>query len=131
MEASSIFSPTVRFFFAIVPPVISFFTPLTPSTSLRRAALLGNRFERCQRIEAFAGEHHAGAVGDGGEIAQHHAEAVIERHRNAQTIFGRQPHRLADEEAIVENIMVRQRRALGKAGGARGELNVDRLVELQ
>ena len=43
----------------------------------------------------------------------------------------RQPHRLADEEAVVEDVVVRQRRAFGKAGGAAGELNVDRLVELQ
>ena len=39
--------------------------------------------------------------------------------------------RLADEEAVVEDVVVRQRRALGRAGGAAGELDVDRIVELQ
>ena len=97
----------------------------------RGAALLGDRLERGQRIEAFAGEDHAGAVGDRGEIAQHHAEAVIERHRDAQPVLRREPHRLADEEAVVEDVVMGERRAFGKAGGARGELDVDRLVELQ
>ena len=38
---------------------------------------------------------------------------------------------LADEEAVVENIVVGQRGTLGQTGGAGGELDVDRLVELQ
>ena len=95
------------------------------------ATLLGDGFKRRQRVEAFAGEYHAGAVSDGSEIAEHHAEAMIERHRDAQAIFRRQLHRLADEEAVVENVVMRQRRAFGKAGGPRRELDVDRLVELQ
>ncbi len=97
----------------------------------RGAALLGDGFQRDQRIETLAGKYHAGAVGDRREIAQHHAEAVIERHRDAEAILGREPHRLADEEAVVEDVVMRQRRAFGKAGGARGELDIDRLVELQ
>ena len=97
----------------------------------RRAALLGYGLQRGERIKTFAGKHHAGAVRQRGEIAEHHAEAVVERHRNAQPILGGEPHRFADEEAVVENIVVRQRRALGKAGGAGGELDIDRLVELQ
>ncbi len=43
----------------------------------------------------------------------------------------REPHRLADEEAVVENVVMGQRRAFGKAGGAGSELDVDRLIELQ
>ena len=97
----------------------------------RGAAFLGHGFERHQRIEAFARKHHAGAVRQRRKIAQHHAEAVIERHRDAQPVLRREPHRLADEEAVVEDIVMRQRRAFGKAGRARSELDVDRLVELQ
>src|SRR5262249_47770538 len=37
----------------------------------------------------------------------------------------------ADEKPVVENIVVRQGRAFGKASRTRGELDVDRLVELQ
>src|SRR5262249_671217 len=36
-----------------------------------------------------------------------------------------------DKESVVENVVVRKRRALRKASGAGCELDVDRLVELQ
>ncbi len=97
----------------------------------RRAALLGDGFQGDQRIEPLAGKHHAGAVGDRRQIAEHHAEAVIKRHRNTEPVLRREPHRLADEEAVVEDVVMRQRRTFGEAGGAGGELDVDRLVELQ
>ena len=56
---------------------------------------------------------------------------MIERHRNAEPIVRRKPHRFADEEAVVEDIVVRQRRALGEARRTGRKLDVDRLVELQ
>ena len=37
--------------------------------------------------------------------------------------------RAADEVAVVEDVVVRERGALGEAGGARGVLDVDRVVE--
>ena len=37
----------------------------------------------------------------------------------------------ADEIAVVEDVVVGQRGALGRASGAAGELDVDRIVELQ
>src|SRR5262249_9314030 len=64
----------------------------------RGAALLGHRLQRGERIETFAGKYHAGAVGDRREIAEHHAEAMVERHRNAQFVLRRKPHRFADEK---------------------------------
>ena len=70
-------------------------------------------------------------MGDAGEIAEHHAEAVIERHRNADAVAISQALRLADEIAVVEDIVMGQRRAFSRAGGAAGELDVDRIVELQ
>src|SRR5262249_359478 len=73
----------------------------------------------------------AGAMGERREIAEHHAEAMIERHGDTQPVLRRQPHRFADKEPVVENVVVRKRRALRKAGSAGCELDVDRLVELQ
>ena len=69
--------------------------------------------------------------GDAGEIAQHHAEAMVVRHRNAQPILGREAHGLADEIAVVEDVVQGQRRALGRAGRPRRELDVDRVIELK
>ena len=91
----------------------------------RGASLLLDGLQRRQRIEAFAGIDHRGAERDGGEIAHHHAEAVIERHRNADAVALGQPHRAADEIAVVEDVVMRQRDALGRSGGAAGELDVD------
>ena len=44
----------------------------------RGAALGGDGLEHGLRLETFAGIDHRRAVGDAGEVAQHHAEAVIE-----------------------------------------------------
>ena len=68
--------------------------------------------QRRQRIEALAGIDHRRAVGDAGEVAEHHAEAVIERHRDAEPVVLGEAHRLADEVAVVEDVVVGQRRAL-------------------
>ena len=65
------------------------------------------------------------------EVADHHAEAVVERHRHADPIALGVAQRLADEVAVVEHVVVRQRRALGEPGRARGVLDVDRVVELE
>ncbi len=43
--------------------------------------------QRRQRIKALAGIDHGGAERDRGEVAHHHAEAVIERHRDADAIL--------------------------------------------
>ena len=95
------------------------------------AALGRHRLQRGERIEALAEMHHRGTMCGAGEIAQHHAEAVIQRHWDAEPVLGRQLHRLADEEAVVEDAVMRQRRALRRTSGARGELDVDCIVELQ
>ena len=50
------------------------------------AALLLHGLQHGYRLEAFAGIDHGGAVGDAGQVAQHHAEAVVERHRDAQAV---------------------------------------------
>ena len=64
-------------------------------------------------------------------IAQHHAEAVVEGHRDAQLILAGKPHALANQQAVVHKIVMAQQRAFGRAGGARGVLNVDGVVKFQ
>ena len=59
------------------------------------------------------------------------SKAVIVGHRDAKPVLGRQPHRFADEVAVIDDVVVREGRALRSAGGAGGELDVDRIVELQ
>src|SRR5579859_4144192 len=70
-------------------------------------------------------------MGDAAKVAHHHAEAMIERHRNAQPLAGLQAYGFADEVAVVEDVMVRERSALRKTCRTAGELDVDGLVELQ
>ena len=56
----------------------------TPYSAVQRSASTVSSVG--QRIEALARIDHRRAVRDAGEIADHHAEAVIERHRNAQPV---------------------------------------------
>ena len=70
----------------------------------------------------------ADAVDDGAQRSQHAAEAMIERHGNADPIGGRQPLALADVKGVHQQIAVAQRGRLGKAGRAGRVLNVDRLI---
>ena len=83
------------------------------------------------RLEGGRRDDHAGAVGDGAEVAHDHAEAVVEGHRDADAVLLGVAAELADEEAVVEDVVVRERRALGRAGGAARVLDVDRLVEVE
>ena len=101
----------------------------TPCSPVQRSASTASSV--ADRVEALRRANHRRAVGDASQIAQHHAEAMIIGHRDAQPVVRRQPHRLADEIAVVEDVVVGQRRALGRAGGAGGELDVDGIVELQ
>ena len=97
----------------------------------RGAFLALDGLQRRQRIKTLAGIDHGGAERDGGEVAHHHAEAMIERHRNADAVLLGQAHRAADEIAVVEDVVMRQRHALRRSRGAAGELDIHRIVELQ
>jgi hypothetical protein len=68
---------------------------------------------------------------DDREIPEHHAEAVVEGDWNANAIGAGITERLPDEEAVVEDVVVRERRALRESGRPRGVLNVDRLIEVE
>ena len=56
---------------------------------------------------------------------------MVERHRDAESIALAELHRLADEIAVIDDVEVGQGRALGAAGGAARELDVDALVRIQ
>ena len=66
-----------------------------------------------------------------GEVPQHHPEAVIERHRDADPILGRVVDSFSNEVAVVQDVVVGESRALGEAGGSGRVLDVDRVVELE
>ena len=60
-------------------------------------------------------DHHAGAVRGGREVAHHHAEAVVEGHRQADPVLLGVADQLADEVAVVEDVVVAESVApLGK-----------------
>src|SRR4029077_2725979 len=93
-------------------------------------AKLLDRAERRCRIEGFRRVHHRGRVRETAEVSHHHSEEMIERYRDADAGARLDARRLADEEAVVEKVMVRQRRALRQSGGAARELNVDGVIHL-
>src|SRR6266542_243739 len=70
------------------------------------------------RLERLGRVDHGRAVRGAGEVAEHHAEAVVQRHRDADAVGLGVAAALADEEAVVEDVVVRQGGALGEARGA-------------
>ena len=97
----------------------------------RSAALLLHGLHGEHGVVSLGGDDHRRAVRRACEVAEDHAEAVIEGDGDANAVLFGVVERLADEEPVVEDVVVRQRRALGEAGGARGVLNIDRVVELE
>ena len=77
------------------------------------------------------GKHHGGADRGAAQHAEHHAEAMIERHRNAQPVARGQRHRLGAGARIVDDVEMGERRALRRAGGAGGELDIDGIVGVE
>ena len=97
----------------------------------RRAALGLDRAQGLQRIEKVGGNHHGGAVYDAVHVAQHHAKAVVERHRDADPVVLGQLHAIADQHAVVDHAVMGERRALGESRGSRCVLDIDRVVRRQ
>src|SRR6516162_10134897 len=56
---------------------------------------------------------------------------MIERHWNAYPVELGEFHRLAKAERVVQDVVVAQRGTLRKPGRAAGELDIDRIIELQ
>jgi len=99
---------------------------------VERGAALGlHGLQRRDRVEGRRGDDHAGPVAGRGQVAHHHAEAVVERHRDADPVRLGVVAQLADEEAVVQDVVVRQRRALRETRGTRGVLDVDGVVGVQ
>ena len=70
-------------------------------------------------------------MGQAAEVAHDHAEAVVQRHRDHQAVLRRKAQAFTDHVAVIEDVVVTERGALGKTGGARGVLDVHGLVEMQ
>ena len=90
-----------------------------------------HRRERRLSIETLAGENHAGADSGAGEHAQHHAEAMIQRHRDAQTILGEERHGLRRVACVVDDVEMGERRPFGRPSRTTGELDVDGVVRIE
>src|SRR6516164_9862223 len=56
---------------------------------------------------------------------------MIERHWNAYPVALGEFHRLAKAERVVQDIVVAKCGSLRKPGRAAGELDIDRIIELQ
>ena len=80
------------------------------------------------RIESLAGEDHGHAVRGGREVAEHHAEAVVQGHRDAECFSGAEPHRPRAGDGVVDDVVMSEGCALGSAGRTGGELDVDRVA---
>jgi len=70
-------------------------------------------------------------MGQATEIADHHAKAMIERYRNAYSVALGEFHCLAKAEPVVQDVVMAECGALWKPGRAAGELDIDRIIELQ
>ncbi len=90
-----------------------------------------DRGETLAGVERLPRQHHGRAVGEAGEVAQHHPEAVIEGHRHTDAIGRRVPEARADHRSVVEHVVVGEGRPLRRARGPRRELDVDRVVGVQ
>ena len=97
----------------------------------RGAALARDRLQCRARFEAFARKYHRRTLGGAAQCAHHHAEAMIERHRDAQPIILGQRHGTCHEAGIVDDVGVGERGALRRAGSAGSELDVDRFVGIE
>ena len=94
----------------------------------RGAALAVHRLENLLRVER---DHRtqAGAVGERAEHADHAAEAMKQRHAEAQAIGGRVAEHPAERFAVVDDVAAGEHDALGKTGRSRRVLHVDHVVD--
>ena len=87
-----------------------------------------HRLQHGARLEGVGRDHDGGPVRHRAEIAHHHAEAVIERNWNADAIRGAVAAAHPGEVRVVQDVPVREGRALRKPRGAARVLDVDRIV---
>src|SRR5260221_3188741 len=95
-------------------------------------ATLGlNALQGCERVEAAAWIDGCGAMREAIQVAHAHAETMIQRHRNANSVAEACADRFTHEKRVVQYISVRQCRAFRRSGRAAGELNVYGVFGLQ
>ena len=97
----------------------------------RGAALTRDGLQRLEWRKMRGGQDHRRAVSHASEIREHHPETMIKRHRDAEPVAVRETHSIADPESIVEDVVMREHRTLGKARRARGVLDVNDVIELE
>ena len=68
-------------------------------------------------------------MGQTGEVADDHAEAVVEGHRYGDPVVVGVLEHIADVVAIVDDVVVGEGGGLGSPSGARGELYVGGVLE--
>ena len=73
----------------------------------RGAAFFLNRSQAGLGVERLRRENKGAAVRQRCQTSHHTTEAMVERHRQADTIIGSVLKLFADEEAIVQDIVVR------------------------
>ena len=81
----------------------------------RGAALLFDGRQRRAGLKAFGRKHHRRAVNHAAQRSQHAAEAVVQRHGQADAVRVIEPLALAGVERVEQNIAMREHRALRAA----------------
>src|ERR1700688_376447 len=94
------------------------------------AALFLDGTQYLERVECLAGVHHGGGVCETGEISHHHAEAMIQRDREADADCRADAGGLPDVQPVIQQVVVGECYSLRKPGRTAGELNVARIVAL-
>ena len=97
----------------------------------RRTTFISHRLKCHPRIISLSGVDHRSPARHGCKITQDHAEAMIERNRNADAVLDGEIDGLSRKITIVENVAMRKRCPLWKTRRAAGELYVDGIVRSQ
>src|SRR5690348_13030913 len=77
------------------------------------------------------GEDHGRAMRNARQVSNNHAETMVKRNGNADSVIAGKPHFLAYIEPVVDDVMVGQHGPFRKASRARGVLDVDYVIEIQ
>ena len=94
----------------------------------RGAALAVNRLEHARRVERFD-RAQPRAVSERAEDADDAAEAMEQRHAEAETVGRGESQDAAERTAVVDDVAAREHHAFRKPGGSRRVLHVDHVVE--
>ena len=100
-------------------------------TVQRRAFFLLDGCQRRTWIKTLGRKHHRRSVSRATQRAQHAAETVVQRHRQANAVSLGKPLPVARVKPVEQDIAMRQHRALRISGGAGRVLNVDRIVRTE